>query len=120
MVVRGQAIVFLAVFADVHMHHLEILLQQGSHVRLMKCLVKHVAVITPVRTEDQEDALMCFLGLGFSLLDLESRVRVFVVKVGIRMQGRGHLHNIGVPGYHNAPAVRLFLPRLVFRDITCS
>ena len=43
------------------MHNLESLLEERSDIRLMKCLVKHVTVVAPVRTEDQYYAPMIFL-----------------------------------------------------------
>ena len=53
--------ILLPVVANVHMHNLEILLQNGRNVRLVKCLVENVTVVAPVRTEYQDDSLVILL-----------------------------------------------------------
>jgi len=89
------------------MHNLEILLQKGSDVRLMKCLVKYVTVVAPIRTEDQDYTLMILLRIRHGFLNFDFRVRVFVVEIWIWLQSGRHFDHIGVRSQHDAPPVTL-------------
>ena len=50
-------------------------------VRTVECQIQHVAVITPVRAENQQDAFMLLRRFFFRLFDLRSRVDVRGIQV---------------------------------------
>src|SRR5437588_6091119 len=113
LVLRGQIIVFLAVVADVHMHNPEILLHEGRDIGLMKCLVKYMAVVAPVPTEDQDHTLMIFLRLGYGFLDFDFGIRVLVIEMQIALESRRHFDHLRVRRRHDPPPATLLLPCLL-------
>src|SRR5260370_36641494 len=63
-------ILILVYFADVHVHHFVTRCQNRSQIRPLERHIKHVTVVTPVRTKDDQQALVRVSSFFLSLLNL--------------------------------------------------
>src|ERR1700693_4251888 len=78
----------------------------------MKCQIEHVAVVAPVRSKNQQDALMFFRGFFFRLLNLSARVRTRRVRILLHVGRLLEVRSIRSFGADQPPLLALLPPSL--------
>src|SRR5579864_5303675 len=107
----------LVILADVHMHHVKVVVNQGRDLPGAESGVQNVAVVTPIAAKNQNDALVIFRGSaqrggnfrgGFLGIRIKLRIRFG----GLGKAARGFLHHGAPLRRHDAPLTQLLHPYL--------
>src|SRR3984893_1479965 len=105
-------ILILVSFADVHVHHFVTRCQNRSQIRPLERHIEHVTVVTPVRTKDDEHALVVFSSFFLSFFDLGTRIHVCGIDVLILIDGLFQVCCASTLEVQQMPLFPLLLPDL--------